>query len=323
MLRFGIVGTNFISEWFAGACRALPDRVQVAAVHSRTLAKAEQFASEHCASDQGVAQGVDDLDALFELVDAVYIASPNRAHHPQAMAALAAGKHVLVEKTIGSNLAQATEIVEVARANGLVAMEAMRTVHAPTHALIRDALPRLGTIRHARFEKLQYSSRYDSFREGTIQNAFDPSLDNSALADIGIYCLQPALDLFGEPVSVTGRSVHLHNGFEGGGSMLLEYPDAVVDLAWSKIAPGAGLSMITGEDGWLSFDDPGEPRTIRLGLRGQDPVTLFEATSPKPQDQMSHEVAAFCDQVERGQLDERWAQLSLLSRRLMDDHLAR
>ena len=147
MLRFGIIGTNFISEWFVAACRATEGRAQVAAVCSRDAARAQQFADAN-----GGGRGVDTPEALFELVDAVYVASPNLLHHPQAMAALAAGKHVLVEKTMGTDTAQVDEILTAARANKLVAMEAMRTVHAPAHQLVREHLADLGTIRHARFE---------------------------------------------------------------------------------------------------------------------------------------------------------------------------
>ncbi len=318
MLRFGIIGTNFISEWFVAACRATEGRAQVAAVCSRDAARAQQFADAN-----GGGRGVDTPEALFELVDAVYVASPNLLHHPQAMAALAAGKHVLVEKTMGTNTAQVDEILTAARANKLVAMEAMRTVHAPAHQLVREHLADLGTIRHARFEKLQYSSRYDAFRAGDIQNAFNPGLGNSALADIGVYCLQPALDLIGAPESTSGASVRLHNGFEGGGSLVLRYPETVVDLAWSKIVSGSQPSVIHGEDGWISLDDPGEPSRIVLQCRGSEPEVLFEQAAIRPAAQMVHEVLDFCDQVEAGRMDERWSMLSLASRRVMDEHLAR
>ena len=83
MLRFGIIGTNFISEWFVAACRR-SGRVVPEAVYSRSLARGEEFAAR-----MGLARAFDDLAAMIEAVDAVYVASPNYAHADQAMQARA------------------------------------------------------------------------------------------------------------------------------------------------------------------------------------------------------------------------------------------
>ncbi|MFT4297260.1 MAG: Gfo/Idh/MocA family oxidoreductase [Micropruina sp.] len=318
MLRFGIIGTNYISEWFAAACRDTGGRAAATAVYSRNLDRGRAFAAT-----VGVASAVDDLDALIEAVDAVYVASPNAAHHPQAMRAIAAGRHVLVEKMIGTSTAQVTELFAAARANQVIAMEAVRNVHTPAHRLVRDALPRLGTLRHARFEKLQYSSRYDAFRAGEQLNAFDPALGNSALADIGVYGLQPALDLFGVPPRTSGASVWLDNGFEGGGSLQLDYGTLVADVVYSKIAAGLGPSVIYGEDAALTLDDPGELSRIELHERGGAGTVLLDGPRVTPGQTMRHEVLDFVDQVDAGAIDPRWADLSLASRRIMDEQLAR
>ena len=332
MLRFGIIGTNFISEWFVAACRSTAGRAEPTAVYSRDLGRGRTFADS-----QEITDAFDDLGALIEAVDAVYVASPNAAHHPQAMAAIAAGRHVLVEKVMGTSTAQVEEIFASARANGVIAMEAVRNVHAPTHQLVRDRLPELGAVRYARFEKLQYSSRYDRFRAGELLNAFDPALGNSALADIGVYCLQPALDLFGMPPRTSGASVWLDNGFEGGGSLQLDYRDKVVDVAYSKIVAGVGPSVINGEDATLILDDPGEPSRIELRRRGGASTVLVEGgrlvgtglsrtddeRRATPAGNMRHEVIDFLDQADAGAIDPRWADLTLASRRVMDGQLAR
>lgn len=318
MLTFGIVGTNFISEWFADACRATNGQAAAIAVCSRDLDRAKQFAAKI-----GADLAFDDLGAMIDAVDAVYIASPIAAHFPQAMQAIESGKHVLIEKTMGATAGEVAEILAAAQAKGVIAMEAVRNVHTPSHQLIRDTLPRLGTLRHAHIEKLQYSSRYDRFRAGEQLNAFDPGLGNSALADIGVYCLQPALDLFGVPKSSSGSSIWLHNGFEAGGSLQLGYGTAVAEVAYSKIATGQGPSAIHGEDGSVTFNDPAELAQITFLPRGGDPQTLLALDSVEPGDTMSHEVIDFVDQVETGVMDPRWADLSLLSRELMDEHLAR
>lgn len=318
MLRIGIIGTNFISEWFAQACQASGGRARAVGVCSRTPDRARAFADQI-----GAEFAVTELDQLAEQVDAIYIATPILTHHPQAMAAIAAGKHVLVEKTMGASAAQVAEILTAAEQAGVVAMEAVRNVHTPTHQLIRETLTRLGTIRQVHFEKLQYSSRYDKFRAGEQLNAFDPALANSALADIGVYCLQPAIDLFGEPARSSGASIWLANGFEGGGSMQLDYGSALVDVVYSKITAGVGPNVINGEDAALVIDDLAEPTRMEIRHRGGFSEVLFDSPGTKPADTMVSEVLDFVDQVEAGAVDPRWSQLSLISRRLMDEQLAR
>lgn len=318
MVRFGIVGTNTISEWFAGACRATDGRAEAVAVCSRDVGRARAFADKVGATDAFA-----DLATMAESVDAVYIASPNGLHRDQAVLAAEAGRHVLVEKAMGASLSEVQSIFAAAERTGVVAMEAMRNVHTPAHHLIRDTLPRLGTLRHARFEKLQYSSRYDRFRAGEVMNAFDPTLGNSALADIGVYCLQPALDLFGAPRQTTGASLWLDNGFEAGGSLLLDYGTLVADLAYSKVASGLGPSVINGEDASLVLDDPGELSRIVLHERGGAETVLLDGPQVSPADTMVSEVLDFVDQVDAGLTDPRWRDLSLLARQVMDDQLDR
>lgn len=315
MLQFGVVGTGLISEWFINACAQTDGRATVAAIHSRDSARAQLFAKWH-----GIPFAHHDIRRLVEQVDAVYIASPMVAHHRQALEVIAAGKHVLVEKTLGIDTDQVEEILSAAEGKGVVAMEAVRNVHIPQHALISSAIARLGTVRQVRIQKLQYSSRYDSFRAGEVPDAFNPSSGNSALADIGVYCLQPVLDWFGPPLMTSGVSITLRNGFEGAGGMYLQYADMHADLAWSKIAHSEIPSIIVGEDGSIVIDDPAEPQSIIFHPRGGVPEVLFSGPN-SPQATLHHEIQDFADQIEDGRMDPRWTGLTILSRQLMDKHL--
>lgn len=317
-MRIGIIGTNFISDWFVAAARQTYGRVDPVAVYSRTAERAQEFAQKH-----DIPQAYDDYEAMLANVDAVYIASPTFAHFSQAMTAIEAGRHVLVEKTMTASVAEAEALFAAAEERGVVAMEATRHLHTPAYALLAGTLDQLGPLRYAHFEKLQYSSRYDRFRAGEHLNAFDPSLGNSALADIGVYCLEPALDLFGIPRHTSGTSIRLDNGFEAGGSLQLDYATMIVDVVYSKIASGVGPCTIIGEKGIVTVNDLAEPCRIVVQKRGEDPVVFLDTDPVTPGEAMSYELEAFADQVEAEQIDLRWRDVTIASRRIMDEQLAR
>ncbi|PSH65253.1 Gfo/Idh/MocA family protein [Phyllobacterium sophorae] len=132
-LNIGIVGTGFIAGILAPAIQSSKN-AQLSAVSSRTLAKAEIFAADY----PGVVavEGADWLIARDD-VDAVYVATPTAAKEEVARRALAAGKHVLIEKPLHSK--QSFErLSALAREKGLVLMDATHFVHHPRTAVMRE-----------------------------------------------------------------------------------------------------------------------------------------------------------------------------------------
>lgn len=123
-MNFGIIGTNFISDWFVSAPPFA--KAQATAVFSRKKETGALFASRHA-----IPLVYDDPDAFLasDVFDAVYVASPNFLHESHAIRALRAGKHVLCEKPAAPSLAGYLRMCEVAKEEGRTLMEAMRTVH--------------------------------------------------------------------------------------------------------------------------------------------------------------------------------------------------
>lgn len=305
-MRVGIVGTNFISDWVVDASREVSD-FHPTTVYSRSAARGESFRAQH-----GLDRAVDDYADLLsdQEIDAVYIASPMAAHATQTIAALEAGKHVLCEKTLGCSRTEFDAIVAAAETNRRVVVEEVRPLFDPAWQVIRDALPRIGALRRAAFEKCQYSSRYDAFRAGEVRNAFRPELGNSALRDIGVYCLHPALDLFGVPASVQSASVRLSNGFEAQGSILLEYSGHVVELSYSKITTSVRPSILEGEDGTIVIDSVAEPSTVDLIPRDGEAERLVSAPLEGAQQNLSDALAGFVDLVAAGETHHRRLEIS-------------
>ena len=103
MVRFGVVGTNFITDELICCGRQVQD-FQLTAVYSRTEERAREYAGRH-----GATHWFTDLAAMAQSqeVDAVYIASPNSFHASQAILCMQQGKHVLCEKPLASNVREA------------------------------------------------------------------------------------------------------------------------------------------------------------------------------------------------------------------------
>ena len=199
MIRFAVIGTNTITDKFLQAASALPD-FKLCAVYSRTLARAQEYAQKN-----NVSLVFDSLEALAnsDQIDAVYIASPNFCHAAQSILMMQHHKHVLCEKPIASNASEFQQMYDTAIKNQVILLEAMRSVFSPGFAAIRSLLPVLGTIRQVDFSFCKYSSRYDHFKEGIIENAFHPALSNAALMvaeGLGCaFCMDGALAIRSDP----------------------------------------------------------------------------------------------------------------------------
>ena len=311
-LQLGIVGTNFVSDWLAEAAAVLP-QVEVCAVYSRAQQTGEAFAAKH-----GIAKVYTDYDAFLadEKLQAVYIASPNFAHCGQAVRAARAGRHILCEKVIATNSRELEEMTSAASAAGVVLMEAMRPLYDPALALLRSQLPQLGTLRRVSLEYCQYSSRYDRFLQGEILNAFDPTLSNAAIMDIGVYPIAVCVALFGAPRHVTAVSSVLHNGFEGCGQLLLEYPDFPVTVAYSKVSESVTPSVFQGEKGSLTIDKISMPKHITFcPYRGQAQELAYRPDA----NNMVYELAEFARLVADGTVQHPGLEISRTQMRIMDE----
>ncbi|MGR5542387.1 Gfo/Idh/MocA family protein, partial [Vibrio campbellii] len=97
-------------------------------------------------------------------------ASPNSLHGPQAIQMMQAGKHVIVEKPMASNVALATRMFEIAQQHNVVLFEAFMSPHTPNFKVARQAMQDIGRIRLAHIRYCQYSSRYQKYLNGEQPN---------------------------------------------------------------------------------------------------------------------------------------------------------
>lgn len=283
-VRFATIGTSGIAEQFL---LALPEveGAQYVAAYSRSLEGARAFGEKHGATR--FFDSIDELAACDE-VDAVYIASPNALHAPQALALIAAGKHVLVEKSFASNEREAREVFDAAREQGVVALEAMRNLHVPAFAAIEGTLPELGAVRLATLRFSKVTSRMARLAAGERLNIFDPRMSAGALMDIGVYCVEPAIALFGRPQEVRALSVtagvpgetdERYAKIDLAGEVLLGYGDKVVSLSYGKMSDDVLSSQIEGERATLAWDATSCPEKLRT-YGHEDKGMVFRVEGP-------------------------------------------
>ena len=230
-IKIGIIGTNFISDDFCNAAVKVPGAV-LRAVYSRKEETGAAFAERHSIPEVFT----DYKKFLSSDIDAVYVASPNFIHCSQTIMALEHKKHVLCEKVMAVNEAEVRSMIDCARRNQVVLLEAMRPDFDPAFDIVEQNLNRIGQLRRATFEFCQYSSRYDKFREGIVMNAFDPTLGNAAVMDIGVYCIHSLVRLFGMPQEIQAFSTKLSNDFDGSGIVLMKYETMIAEAVYSKIS---------------------------------------------------------------------------------------
>lgn len=313
MIRIGIVGTSTISERLAGAVAEV-EGIEVSRVASRDPRRGREFAD--AVGAPGTAVGLDDLLAAAD-VDAVYLASPNALHAEQMRTAVDAGIPVLVEKPAVLTAADWDAAVAHARSRGVVLLEAMRTAYDPGLAAVRDALPRLGTLRRVSLRYEKRSARYDHVLAGEQTNIFDPALGGSALRDLGVYPLHALVRLLGAPRSIHGVRVGIASGTDGLGSALAAYDGFVADVAWSKITDTALPSEIQGETASLSIDAIDAPRRLTITPRDAEPQVIDVVAAANP---MVAEVERFRDAVLGADVSAD-QDLTALTLRLVDDLL--
>ncbi|GGE82582.1 Gfo/Idh/MocA family protein [Priestia taiwanensis] len=291
MVRFGIIGTNKITETLLEAAKTV-EGFNLAAVYSRKEETARAFADKY--EVEHIYTNIEEMVAS-DTIDAVYIASPNALHAEQAIVCMEHGKHVLCEKAIASNTAELQKMIDTARKHNVVLMEAMMSTMTPNFKSILDNLSKIGKVRRYFAQFCQYSSRYDKYKQGTVLNAFNPTFSNGSLMDIGIYCVYPMVVLFGEPMAIKANAFMLDSGVDGEGSMLATYEEMEGVLMYSKITNSHLPSEIQGEEGTIVIDHINTPTKIEIRYRDG---RVEDITVPQETNIMRYEVEEFISLVQ-------------------------
>ncbi len=269
-IRWGILATGGIAHAFTNDLRDAG--LTVTAVGSRRLEAAQAFAAEF---DIPHAHGSYEELVADPDVDIVYVASPHSHHREHALLALEAGKHVLIEKAVTLDAAEAIDLREAAAARGLLAMEAMWTRYLPHMIRIRELIAggALGDVRAVIADHTQALPTDPAHRLNALE------LGGGALLDLGVYPVSFAVDILGpiERVTATGRL-----GDTGADTevaiALAHRSGAVSSLATSSRGAGPNVAHIVGTTARIDIDRVWyTPTSFRL--TATDGTILEEYTS--------------------------------------------
>ncbi|MCL2895871.1 Gfo/Idh/MocA family protein [Brenneria tiliae] len=263
MIRFGIVGTNWITRKFIDAAHET-GKMKLTAIYARSPEKARQFQADYAVG--ALFSSLEEM-ARSDLIDGVYIASPNSLHCEQSLVFLRHGKHVICEKPLASNWREAERMIACAREKRVVLFEAFKTASLVNFNIVKQSLPGLGKLRKALLNYCQFSSRYPRYLAGENPNTFNPAFSNGSIMDIGFYCLAFAVALWGRPNSVLASATLLESGVDALGSVILNYGDFDVTIIHSKVSHTAIPSEIQGEEGTLVIEHLSECQRVTLVMR--------------------------------------------------------
>lgn len=188
-------------------------------------------------------------------IDTVYICLPNNPHFEFSKKALEYNKNVIVEKPITSNYKEAKILNDLAREKKLFLFEAITTEYLPNYLKVKELLPTLGDIKIVQCNYSQYSSRYNSFKEGTILPAFDPEFSGGALMDLNIYNIHYVVGLFGKPKNVEYYP-NIERKIDTSGILILDYEKFKCVCVGAKDCKAPIANNIQGSNGCIYMDTP-------------------------------------------------------------------
>jgi len=254
-LRWGVVATGKIAGVVTAQLARLGD-ARLQAVSSRDAAKAAEFAARFgFASSYGDVPGTTGYEQLARDpgVDVVYVATPHGQHHAVALAMLAAGKHVLIEKAFTINAREAHELAGLAAAAGLFLMEAVWTRFMPVYHRVLDV------IEHGAIGRVVYVQADIGFMAARDprDRLWAPADGGGALLDLAVYPLSWVLGALGEARAVNASGRLNDQGVDVVSALALTHDHGgFSQVVASFVSESVNRAAIVGDEGVIVTDSP-------------------------------------------------------------------
>ena len=297
-VRLGLVAASRIAGPAVVRPVAEVDGVDLVAVGARDLDRARAAADEW-----GAAHAFGSYEELIESpeVDAVYIGTPASLHRRWAIAAVAAGKHVLCEKPFAANADDARLIADAARDGDVVVMEAFHWRYHPYAEQIRQVLDS-GVL--GRIDRIEAVFDIPDGRIGRDDIRWNLAIGGGATMDLGCYPIQWVRFAAGdEPDVVSAEAVCPVEGVDGSLGAELRWPSGVTGrIHSSMIAGGDAVESwlrVTGEAGTMLATNPLAPQNGGA-LLTVDTADGTATTEVERSATYTHQMVAFRDAIVDG-----------------------
>ncbi|ROP72615.1 Gfo/Idh/MocA family protein [Curtobacterium sp. PhB115] len=246
-LRWGLIGPGWIAgEFVSAAHRHTAQRFT--AVSSRSADRSAAFAATH-----GIPSALDDHRALVDHpeVDVVYIATPQSEHVELGLLAIAAGKHVLIEKPIALTAAEGQQLADAGHAAGVLVMEAMWSRYLPQMSVVRQLLADglLGDV------EAVHADHGQAIPADPQHRLYRPELGGGALLDLGIYPVQFDSMVLGAPTEVVATGGMTQTGVDAYSTLALRHGGIVQStITTTMLTRTPTRASISGSAARLDFD---------------------------------------------------------------------
>lgn len=245
IVKVGVMGSGRIAKRFVPEAKYVSG-VNVDAVYNPHVKSAEKYAKQF-----ELNMYTDNLDEFYNYVDAVYIASPHETHYEYILQALKHKKHVLCEKPMVLKKQEAEELFELAKEQGCILMEAIKTAYCP------GFLQLLSVVRSGVIGKIQDVEASFTKLENPLSRELTDVIYGGSFTELGSYVLLPIIKLLGTNYEkLEFKDVRAENGLDIYTKAYLDYRDG---LATAKVGLGvksAGELLISGTKGYIKVDAP-------------------------------------------------------------------
>lgn len=289
----GIIGAGHIAEKMAFTLNRMEDAAAYA-VASRSLEKAENFASVH-----GVEKAYGSYEELLDdpQVDLVYVATPHSLHLRHVKMCLEKGRPVLCEKAFMLNRAEAEEAIRLSEERNVFLAEAIWTRYMPFRKTVREV------IDSGRIGRPMMLTAHLGYPVAHKERIINPALGGGALLDLGVYVINFALMMFGDGISgISSTCVKADTGVDLQESITFTWPDGkMAVMQATALCASERQAIICGDKGYIVLDNINNPLKAEIWSAGH----VLEETLHAPEQitGFEYQVRACISAIREGRIE--------------------
>ena len=294
VVRFGVLGAASVAPYALIRHARRNPEAEVVAIASRDVRAAARYARKYRIPrvHRTYQDVVDDPD-----INAIYIPLPTALHGRWTLAGIAAGKHVLCEKPLAANAAEARHVAQVAEGSGLVVAEAF---HSLTHPMWQRVEHVVSSGQMGGIERIDAAFSFPLPFPGNFRRDFD--LGGGALLDVGCYPVGFVCELGGLPEVIIARAKLFSAEVDRAMTAELRFASGaqgkIVASMWSLSTPRFDVRVL-GSDGELRAYNPVSPQNMnRIVVRDKQGHRWSERATRRPS--YAFQLEAFIEAVLRG-----------------------